>query len=541
MKIVVSFLLLIGATVAVAQEIPFEVEQAMANIRPAAIRGHMQFLADDLTEGRGTGSRGYLIAARYVASQFDAAGLSPAGVDGTWFQAVPFRSATVKGATAELSDGRTKRPFALDRDFIASPYFFEEKVSVSAPVVFVGYGITAPSLGVDDYKGLDVRGKMVVVVNGAPENFPNLQRAHYSSSLVKTRNAVEHGAVGLLWLRTSEEEKFPWERAVGYSKLPSLRWMQPDGLPHNVFRELRASGTLSRDGAAAIFGSRAKVDQLLASVKKSRRRPRVPSPTLSMTTESAFETMESPNVAGVLRGSDPLLRDEYLVYSSHLDHIGIGRPVDGDSIYNGAFDNASGIAVMLEIARSFAELKERPRRSIIFLATTGEEKGLQGSDYFANNPTVPRDRLVANINIDELYLAATSTDVVILGQENSTLGDVAVAAARRAGLEISPDPHPQKVYFVRSDQYPFVKAGVPAIYAYSGYKSADPAVDVKKMFEEWEETRYHRPNDDLKQPMKFEAALPLARFDFLAGWMVANAAERPQWRKGDFFGELFGK
>jgi hypothetical protein len=342
-------------------------------------------------------------------------------------------------------------------------------------------------------------------------------------------------------MRTPEEEKLPWERAVGYSRLPTMRWLQRDGSPHNVFRELRAAGTLSRAGAAAIFGSKAKVDQLLEAVKKGRRRPKVPSPTLSMTTESAFETMESPNVVAVLRGSDPALRDEYLVYSSHLDHLGVGRPVDGDSIYNGAFDNASGIAVMLEIARSFAELRERPRRSIIFLATTGEERGLQGADYFANNPTVPPERIVADINIDELYLAATSKDIIVLGQENSTLGDVATVAARSVGLEISPDPQPQKVYFVRSDQYPFVKAGVPAIYAYSGFKSADPAVDVKKMFEEWEENRYHRPGDDLKQPMKFEAALPLARFDLLAGWMVANAVERPQWRKGDFFGEMFGR
>ncbi len=257
-------------------------------------------------------------------------------------------------------------------------------------------------------------------------------------------------------------------------------------------------------------------------------------------TLSVHDRLESPNVAGLLRGSDPSLREEVVVYSAHLDHLGIGEPVQGDSIYNGALDNASGSAGLLEVARAFATLPTTPRRSVMFLAVTGEEEGLLGSDYFAEHPTVPIERIVANVNLDGLALLYPLREMVAFGAEHSTLDSTVARAAKRLGVTLAPDPFPQEVFFVRSDQYSFVRRGVPSLFPFMGMRS-DSGVDAPARFKEWLASRYHTPQDDIGQPMNFEAGARHAQLGFLVGLEIANANERPAWRKGDFFERTFGR
>jgi Zn-dependent M28 family amino/carboxypeptidase len=246
-------------------------------------------------------------------------------------------------------------------------------------------------------------------------------------------------------------------------------------------------------------------------------------------------------VVGILRGSDPKLRNEYVVYTAHLDHLGIGKPVNGDAIYHGAMDDAAGVAAVIEIARAFQSMKQKPRRSIIFIATTGEEKGLLGSDYYARHPTVPQSQIVADINIDSINLWYDSRDVVVIGSEHSSLGTVVDRVAAKMGLEISPDDHPEQRYLFRTDTYSFIQIGVPSIFPWPGYKTVDPKVDGANLLREWFQTRYHQPNDDMNQPMDFEAGAKNSRFDFLLGYTVAQDENRPVWKDGDFFGKTFGK
>jgi Zn-dependent M28 family amino/carboxypeptidase len=253
------------------------------------------------------------------------------------------------------------------------------------------------------------------------------------------------------------------------------------------------------------------------------------------------EDIRSPNIAAKLEGSDPTLEAEHVVYTAHIDHVGIGEPVKGDRIYNGALDNASGTSLLIELARAFSGMNPRPKRSILFVAVTGEESGLLGSDYFARFPTVPEDSIVANINMDQVLMLWPMRDVVAFGADHSSLGAVVEEAARRMGLSVGPDPMPEATIFIRSDQYSFVKQGIPAIMAAPGQKSDDPAIVPGEILGKWLGSRYHQPQDDMDQPLDWDAAVTFARFNFLCGYLVAQAPERPTWNKGDFFGERYGK
>ncbi|HWM94560.1 MAG TPA: M28 family metallopeptidase [Thermoanaerobaculia bacterium] len=521
-----------------------EVEEALAGIRPEAIRAHMLFLADDLLEGRGTGSRGYELAAKYVASRFEALGLEPAGSGGSYFQPVPLLRAKLtesEGSLALVRDGeRTELKYG--EDFLLDPFTPEPESSVTAPVAFVGFGITAPELGYDDYAGIDVRGKIVVQLSGAPASFPHNHRAYYSTSQVKQMNAVSRGAVGVLAVLTPEDERrAPWQDMVRASKAASFRWVDGTGKPPDLRPEWRGSALLSRKSAETLF---TRAPRPLAEVFETATAGKPQSFDLpvqaSLRTVGTRERAESPNVAAVLRGSDPKLRDEYVVLTAHLDHMGIGEPIEGDSIYNGAYDNASGIAALLEVAGAFASLPQRPRRSVLFLAVAAEEQGLQGSDYFARHPTVPIGKIVANVNVDMFMMFAPLHDVVGFGAEHTSLGQTAEQAARRLGVEISPDPFPQEVIFVRSDQYSFVKQGIPSLLLTTGFQSEDPD-GGGPLFLKWLRTHYHKPSDDLSQTFDFEAGAKFTRLNFLIALQVAQEVAPPRWNEGDFFGGKFSR
>jgi hypothetical protein len=513
---------------------------AEGEFRVEAIKAHMTFLASDLLEGRGTGTRGHQIAAEYVAAQFELAGLEP-GANGDWYQEVPFLRTVAQESSAVVLSKRGMKPVTLRifEDFNSSGDPRNAEKAVEGEVVFAGFGVTAPDQRYDDYARLDVRGKIVAIVSGAPKSFPNAVRAHHSSSLNKIENAARRGAAGLMYLTTPADlERTSWERSVRHAKLGAMHWTA-ENEPHAVDRQLSSTVTLSLESTRLLLG--AEADAVFRRVADGRPRARSLGNRARIHLVSAHSRLTSPNVVGLLRGSDEQLRNEYLVYSAHLDHVGITEPVDGDAINNGAFDNAAGIAVMLEIAKEMAASSERPRRSVLFLATTAEEKGLRGADYFVNNPPVPVEAIVANLNIDMPLMTHRSRDLTAFGAETSDLGDLAHALAREMGIELSPDRFPEEVVFVRSDQYPFVRKGIPALYVTSGSSAVNPSVDLEKSIKEWMRTRYHTPQDDLQQPIDWSATLPLAEFDFRLGLAVANSETRPEWKPDDFFGRTFGR
>jgi hypothetical protein len=522
-----------------------DLDKAAAAIRPEVIRGHMRFLSDDLLEGRGAGTRGYDIAARYVAAQLEAAGLEPGGVNGTYFQPVPMRKSQVLEDECSLTlalPGKTAALKYAEHYLMRVDALISERSEVTAPVVFVGFGASAPELGYDDYAGIDVKGKIVAVLSGAPSSFPHNQRAYYSSGRIKAENAVAHGAIGMLGISTPEDDaRYPWEKQLESSRLGGMRWLDGKGNPDEAFAQLRGSAGLSPGGAETLFtGAPKTLAQVFADAEQGRRQSFEMPVRATLKSAARFARVESPNVAAVLRGSDPKLRDEYVLYTAHLDHLGVSEPTDGDAINNGALDNASGIAAMIEAAKVLSGLPRRPRRSLLFVAVTAEEKGLRGADYFAEYPTVPLEKIVANVNLDMFLMIFPLRDVVAYGAEHSSLGRVAEEAARRVGFELSPDPAPQETVFIRSDQFPFVRRGIPALFVTAGTKSGDPEIDGAARNLEWRRNRYHRPNDDMNQPIDFESGAKFARMSVLLGWMIAEEEQAPRWNAGDFFGQKFG-
>lgn len=516
-------------------------QKGLDAIQQTRLQTHVNFLASDLLEGRGTGTRGYDLAALYVASQFELLGLKP-GNQNSFYQTIPFRKADLvpeKCSFNVIAGGSTKE-FHYGEEYTMPSDYIREEVELTAPVVFAGFGVTAPELKYDDYAGLDVKGKVVALIRGGPESFPASRRAHYSSSRVKDKNAVDHGAIGIITMRTPEDEQnAPWSRSVRQSKLSAYRWEDENGKPNEVYEQLRGSATVNRAGADVLFtGAPQPLDEVFKSAKNNTMKGFALPIQVSMKKTSKLGEAKSSNVIGMLEGSDPKLKNEYIIYTAHLDHLGISDPVDGDSINNGAYDNAVGIASLIELARAFQSLSDKPRRSILFAAVTAEEKGLQGSDYLAHFPP-PNTEIVADLNTDMFLMLFPFTDVIIFGEDNSTLGASAKKASEDAGLIVSPDPAPDEVRFVRSDQYSFVKRGVPSVCITSGFKTSDPKIDGEKTTRSWLRTTYHMPQDESSQKMEWSSGIKLVRANFLTGLRAANADQRPAWNPGDFFGTLF--
>lgn len=521
------------------------VEAASQLIRPEALRAHTEFLADDALEGRGTGSRGHDLAVKYLRAQFAALGLRGGAGDGGFFQQVPFRRSEVPTETASVEfEGKAQlRQLVYGTDFALQDTQASEKCEFSGPAVFAGFGVSANELGHDDYAGLHVKDKVVVIMSGAPASFPPTLRAYYSDHEVKRRNASANGAAGVVELRTPlDESRSPWQLWLD-SWAISGRWLDSDGQPHGLSGGIRFWATLNRSGAEALFaGDSHTLEEIYKAAAGQAKFPAFTfEKKVTVRYKSRHVTTKSANVIALLEGTDSELKNEYLVLSSHVDHLGIGPEVDGDNIYNGAWDNAVGCAALVEIARAFGASGAKARRSILFLATTGEEAGFLGSDYFAWNPTVPAERIVANINVDGGGASLFPVkDVVLYGQEHTSLGPTARQAAAEAGLEVSPDPWPEEVMFIRQDAYPFILKGVPALYVDTGIKSPDPKVDGLARLKKWMATLYHSPKDDMNQPLDFESGARFSRFVFRLCHTVANTVDRPKWNEGDFFGKKSG-
>ena len=520
-----------------------DLSAALAAIDPQVIEEHMRYLAGDALAGRGTGTRGYLVATEYVARRFKELGLEPAGEDGGFLQTVPLIRTDLDPERSSLTliRGDDRRRLELERDYVMRGDFLREGVELTAPAVFAGFGVSAAEFDHDDYAGLDVQGKIVLVFRGAPADFPHNERAYYASRWVKERSAVNHGAVGVITMLTpADQERSPWERTVRHSRMGSMRWTDGAALPHDTFAELFVDARLSPSGMQAVFeGAPRTLEEVVEAAEASLAQGFDLPLEIHLRTTSVHQNLSSPNVLAQLPGADPALARQFLVLSAHLDHVGTEDREEGDAIYNGAYDNASGVAVMLEIARALAELPEAPARSVILAAVTGEEKGLLGSDFFVHHPTVQLGSIVANINLDMVMMQHPLHDVVAFGVEHSTLAQPVERAVSHLGLSLSPDPMPEEVVFVRSDQYSFVRKAVPSVFVVSGFESGSEELDGEAEFRRWMRTVYHTPGDDMLQDIDFDAGARFARVNFLITWLVANDPERPAWNPGDFFGEKF--
>jgi Zn-dependent M28 family amino/carboxypeptidase len=508
-----------------------------------AVRAHVAFLADDLLEGRDTGSRGQEIAARYVATRFAALGLKPGGDEGTWYQRVTLLR-TERGAhpgRITISGAGEPRSFDHGGDALIAMNPREPKLDVAAPLVFVGYGLDNARMRVNDYAGLDLRGRIAVALRGFPKGMASEEGAHLAAT--KDEAAQRHGAIGLIQIDTLQSAKLrPWARSVAFADAPRFGWIDAAGGSSDDAPGIRASASLNDPAAEALFASSGKT---LAAIRKEadRKGGRPKGFALKtqarITGESVSTRVTSPNVAGILPGSDPALAAEVVVLSAHLDHIGIsaakpGEPADADRINNGALDNAAGIATMLEVARAAAQAKTPPRRSILFLAVTGEEKGLLGSDYYARHPTVPIGRIVGNVNLDMPLLLYPFTDVIAFGADHSTLGPLVAGAVRPMGVALAPDPMPGEAIFTRSDHYSFVRRGVPSVFLATGYANGG-----EKAWGAFLGTHYHRPGDDMSQAIDWQAGARFAEANYRIMRAMADADTPPLWYAGDFFGDLF--
>jgi hypothetical protein len=493
---------------------------------------HVLVLADDRLEGRNTGTPGHREAAEYVAREFERAGLKPAGTDG-YFQPVRLISREIDEAHSSLTLIRgsgEREPLVLGRDAILSSRV-EPAPSLEAGLVFAGHGLSIPEAHHDDFAGLDVRGKLVVVLSGAPPSIAGPLASHMQSAAERAALLKRLGAIGFVSIMNPRNMDIPWERAALARFMPSMSLADPTMDESRGLKLMVAVNPAHADKLLA--GSGHTFREILDAAAADRPLPHFTIPAvLKAAAAVKHADVVSENVAAIRPGSDPKLKDEYVVFTAHLDHLGIGKPINGDAIYNGAMDNASGIAAMLDVAAILKESGVRLRRSVLFVAVTAEEKGLLGSRFFANAPTVAPESIVANINTDMFMPLFPLKKLTIYGMDESDLGDDAAAAARELGVEPQRDPEPKRNVFIRSDQYSFIRRGVPALAFKVGFDRGSPEEKVQTR---WLTERYHAPSDDLAQPVDRQAA---GAFDVLMAKVlerIANREGQPRWKESSFF------
>jgi Zn-dependent M28 family amino/carboxypeptidase len=492
---------------------------------------HVEALANDGMEGRNTGSPAHSRAAAYVAEQFHKAGLEPAGVGG-YIQPVAFRTRRIIEAESSLS---------LVRDGVVETLLLGEDANISArvepveaieaPLVFAGYGLNIPERGINDLAELNLKGAIVVYVASTPKSLPGPLQAHFGSAAERWKMYRAAGAIGTVSIANPKTTDIPWERSTLARLQPSMALGDPS-LEDAPGQQLAV--TMNPAHADKLFsGSGHTLSEIFTLVDAGRPVPTFPI-AARLKAKARFEhsEVESQNVAGILRGSDPRRRNEYVVLSAHLDHVGVGEPINGDRIYNGAMDNASGVAAILEVAAKLHESGAKPAGSILFLAVTGEEKGELGSRYFASHPTVPTGSIIANVNTDMFLPLFPLKMLMVLGLDESDLGQDIRATAKELGLKVQSDPEPERNRFVRSDQYSFIKIGIPALAMKVGYEKDTPEAAIAA---KWIAERYHAPADDLDQPIDLTAADKYVDALRNLALRIANRTNRPKWNNSSFF------
>jgi Zn-dependent M28 family amino/carboxypeptidase len=493
--------------------------------------GYVKVLADDNMEGRETGSAGLRAAQAYVVEQLKEAGVEPAGSDG-YYQPVLLESRQIiekDSSAALIRDGKTE-PLVLGEDAYFSTRT-DLAPQVEAPLVFVGYGLNIPEKNFNDFAGLDLQGKIAVAMQGSPADMPIGLASHYQSAAEKWKALHAAGAIGHISLPNPTAMDIPWSRQSLNRTHVSMELTDP---ALNDTAGEQFAMVFNPASADKLFAGTGHTFAEIAALAKDRKPlPRFPL-TVSIKANAVVEKKEvkSANIIAKVVGSDPAPKGEYVVLSAHIDHLGIGEPINGDRIYNGAMDNASGSAVLLDVARSLKQSPEKLKRSLLFVFVTGEEKGLLGSKYFTAHPTVPPNSLVANINIDMFLPIVPLKVLTVYGLQESDLGNLVTEVAKAHGIRVQPDPEPVRNSFIRSDQYNFIRHGIPALAMKVGY---DPGSPEQKLFKDWLTQRYHAPSDDLDQPIDLKAAAGYE--EIIRGLMVAvaNDPHRPQWKQDSFF------
>jgi len=493
------------------------------------MRSHIKFLGHDLLEGRGVGTRGIKIAQEYIAAQFALNGIEPALKNGSYFQPVPFVKVQA-GTSSEcmFSNGQKRLALKYKDEFLFFPGVSGKPTEVTGELVFAGYGITAPEYKWDDYKNSDVTGKVVLVLMGEPSSkdstlFNGSSYTEYSQLDKKRETALENGARGIVYIITQKHPRYRWERLkTSLSRKRTVLDIEEGNQP------VKIQCVISEEAAQNLFG--------LSSIsfadisEKAEYKDFQASPLgvkISAMLKSKSEKFECRNVAGIIPGKK---REEYIIYIAHTDHLGIGTPVEGDSIYNGAVDNGIGCASILEIGRAFSNLPERPERSIVFLAVTAEEIGFYGAEYYTKKPVFPLEKTLAVINIDGPIPMPEMKNFVFFGEERSTLGQLLNEIAKDNGMTVTPDPYPEEGFYTRSDHYRFAQAGVPGGMLDTGTEvvGKDEGWSVKHV-NDWLQTLYHKPNDEYSDDWDMEAIVQIAKIGFQLGYRLTKAAQWPEW------------
>jgi Zn-dependent M28 family amino/carboxypeptidase len=516
-------------------------------INEATLKAHIRFLADDLLEGRGTGARGGELAAKYIAAQLEAVGAKGAGENGSFFQPVSLVGVKADpGTVLTVSGASGSESFKFADDFVAFTGAQTESVDVDADLVFVGYGIKAPEQKWNDYKGpdTDYRGKiLVMLVNDPPATTaePNIfggkALTYYGRWTYKYEEAARRGAVGAILLHTDQSAGYPWSvvRTSNGSWRFDIARTAGDTTPF-----LQVRSWITDDAAHRMMKLAGQdIDALRAKAATRDFQPVKLGLKAKLNLKSEVKRVAAPNVVGVIEGSDPQLKNEYVVYSAHWDHLGVGAPnKEGDTIYNGAQDNASGVAVVLAIAETIAQMPaaQRPKRSSLFLFPTAEEQGLLGAEWYANHPVVPLDKTAANVNLDSMNVLGPTKDFIPLGAERSSLKAVVEAVAREMNLRVSPDARPEQGSFFRSDHFPFAKVGVPSISLKEGSDYVGHTKEWgEEQFRAYNTAHYHQPSDEMRDTWDFRAMIQEGEIALAIGRMISDMPEKPRFNPGDEF------
>ena len=515
---------------------------------------HIKTLASDQFEGRGPGTPGENLSVNYIADQFEHMGLKPGNTDGRYVQKVPLVGiATQQDAEMKVTSAGKDIKLKFGEDYVARSVRIVEKPGFDADMVFVGYGVVAPEYGWDDYKGMDVRGKvLIMLVNDPPvpdpknpakldeKMFKGRAMTYYGRWTYKYEIAAEKGAAGVFVVHEWDKKTnsgpagYPWEVARGMMTVENFDLVAKD---KNMSR-VNIEGWITDTRTKELFNAAGlSFDNIKKAAIRKDFKPVDLKAHAKLDLVQKIRFIDSHNVVGKLEGSDPKLKDEYVIYTAHWDHLGVGLPDEkGDKIYNGALDNASGCAGLIEIARAFKSLSRPPRRSILFLSVTAEEKGLIGSKYYAENPIYPLEKTVAIINMDGLNQWGPTRDLTVVGLGQSTLDDVLREAASEKGRVLRPDPEPEKGFYYRSDHFNFAKVGVPALDPNDGIDFiGKPAGWGQKKRDEYTEHDYHKPSDEIKPDWDLSGAVEDLRLLMTVGYRVANSDKHPEWKPGSEF------
>jgi Zn-dependent M28 family amino/carboxypeptidase len=538
--VIVSFAIFSFAIFAQAQQnLPAGAQKAMNAIDSEKIRASVKYLSDDKLQGRGTGQKGGDMAADWIAAQFKSYGLVPAGDGGGYFQNIRFFGVTTDPKQTQFAFVlKSGAPMALKfaDDYVANDQTHSEKSEIDAPLVYVGYGIHAPEYNWDDYKGIDVKGKvLLMLVNEPPSDDPNFFKGraltYYGRWTYKYEEAARRGAVGVVLIHKTEMASYGWE-VVRNSWGGESSLLEEEKDP-----KLKSAGWIQLDVARKLAQSAGMdVDKMMQDANSRSFKPVEMPVRVKETIVSKVRSFASRNVVGKVNGSDPRLAQQAILYSAHYDHLGIHPDEPGDNIYNGAADNATGCGILLEMARAFATAEQKPKRSVLFAAVTAEEQGLLGSKFLGEHPPVPAQNISLDMNYDDIAPVGEPQQLVVSGAERTSVYPLVQKVAKDFDLAIQPDNHPEAGHYYRSDHFSLARVGVPAFSVNEGalFKGHDLAWGEAEQ-KDYVEHRYHQPSDEYRADMDFSGDAKLAKFGLALGWEAANQAELAGWQPGDEF------